>query len=260
MPTTPDVKSLALHCVEAAGNKDYATVKELLAPDVSFTGPSGTTQSADAYIGALKRMAPVWQRSDVKAAFADGNRACVLYDFVTRTAAGAVPCVEVLTFEGEQIKDVQLVFDRVAFAPAAEALAPRASMLVALGARVHVFLHPERREQFTRLFRDVLECTVQELEFGLPHPILWVPLPDGSGFSIELTELAPDPGPESAHNDEQAFRGAWIEFRTPDLEGCLQRLDEAAVPSFRHPGSIHRYFSAPGGQVFRIIDIDYQGP
>ncbi|MBC5824213.1 MAG: hypothetical protein GIX02_05160 [Candidatus Eremiobacteraeota bacterium] len=144
--------------------------------------------------------------------------------------------------------------------PAMKSPALRPSPIVALGARVHVFLRPERREQFTRLFRDVLGCSVEELEFGLPHPILWVPLPDGSGFSIEFSELAPDPGPEPADNDRQAFRGAWIEFRTPDLAGCLQRLDEAAVPSFRHPGSSHRYFSAPGGQVFRMIDIDYQGP
>ena len=29
---------------------------------------------------------------------------------------------------------------------------------------------------------------------------------------------------------------------------------------FRHPGSSHVYFSAPGGQVFRLIDVDYEGP
>lgn len=133
-------------------------------------------------------------------------------------------------------------------------------MITALGARVHIFVRPERREQFTRLFGDVLETEVTEHDFGLPHPILLVSLPDESRFSVEFSDLAPDADAEGGSDDARAFRGAWIEFLTPDLAGCHQRLDEANVPSFRHPGSIHRYFSAPGGQVFRIIDVDYKGP
>ncbi len=33
-----------------------------------------------------------------------------------------------------------------------------------------------------------------------------------------------------------------------------------AFREFRHPGSTHVYFSAPGGQVFRLIDVAYDGP
>ena len=29
---------------------------------------------------------------------------------------------------------------------------------------------------------------------------------------------------------------------------------------FRHPGSAHVCFSAPRGQVFRLIDMAYDGP
>ena len=32
------------------------------------------------------------------------------------------------------------------------------------------------------------------------------------------------------------------------------------MDEFRHPGSTHVYFSAPGGQVFRLIDIANDGP
>jgi hypothetical protein len=39
-----------------------------------------------------------------------------------------------------------------------------------------------------------------------------------------------------------------------------RELREAGIREFRHPGSTHVYFSAPGGQVFRLIDMAYDGP
>ena len=79
------------------------------------------------------------------------------------------------------------------------------------------------------------------------------------GFSVEFSELAPQQ-PAEPIDDATASRGAWIEFRTADLAGCQQRVREAGIPAFRHPGSSHAYFSAPGGQVFRILDVAYIGP
>lgn len=110
-------------------------------------------------------------------------------------------------------------------------------MIEALGARVHLFVQPAHREPFTALFRDTLQCEVHERDFGMSEPILLVRFPDGSAFSVEFTDLAPAP-PPAVH----------------------RRLDEAGIPSFSHPPSPHRYFSAPGGQVFRILDMDYAGP
>ena len=133
------------------------------------------------------------------------------------------------------------------------------SRLTALGARVHLFVQPAARAEFTTLFKDVLGCDVSELDFGLAHPILLVRFDDGSAFSVEFTELAPTMNPE-ATDDERAFRGAWIEFRTPDVEGTQAALRAAGVPEFRHPGSKHGYFVAPGGQVFRVLDVGYVGP
>jgi hypothetical protein len=134
-----------------------------------------------------------------------------------------------------------------------------APSLASLGARVHLFVHPGARAEFTRVFRDVLQCEVRELDFGMPHPVLLVPFPDGSAFSVEFSELAPPPR-TSPVNDATASRGAWIEFRTTRLEHYQSRLVDAGVASFTHPGSSHTYFSAPGGQVFRLLDIGYAGP
>ncbi|MGZ3496115.1 MAG: hypothetical protein ACXWNK_13660 [Vulcanimicrobiaceae bacterium] len=65
-------------------------------------------------------------------------------------------------------------------------------MILGLGARVHLFVRPAYREQFTNVFRDVLMCHVRELDFGLPHPILLVSFGDGSAFSTEFTDDAPE--------------------------------------------------------------------
>jgi uncharacterized protein (DUF58 family) len=133
-------------------------------------------------------------------------------------------------------------------------------VLTALGARVHMFVRPAYREKFTQLFRDVLGCDTKELNFGLPYPILLVSFPDHSAFSVEFTDLAPEGVQGETIDDAHAFRGAWIEFRARNVSAIQEKLRAAGVRSFSHPGSKHLYFSAPGGQVFRVIDINYQGP
>lgn len=132
--------------------------------------------------------------------------------------------------------------------------------VTALGARVHLFVRPENRKRFTSLFRDVLECDATELDFDLLYPILLVSFRDGSAFSVEFSDLAPEDNSGGPVDDTTAFRGAWIEFRTTDVPGYQQKLSEAGIPGFRHPGSKHMYFSAPGGQVFRLLDVSYVGP
>ena len=136
----------------------------------------------------------------------------------------------------------------------------REAAIVELGARVHLFVQPSVRDEFTTLFRDVLDCAVSEQDFGLAYPIVLVSFANGSRFSVEFTELAPPVTTGRTVDDATAFRGAWIEFRTNDLEGCQQKLRSAGIPAFRHTGSTHTYFSAPGGQVFRLIDVAYNGP
>jgi hypothetical protein len=129
-----------------------------------------------------------------------------------------------------------------------------------LGPRVHLFVRPGARGAFTSLFRDTLGCEVVERDFGLQYPVVLVSFSDGSRFSAEFTDLAPVGAPGDAVSDDQSFRGAWLEFRTTDLAGDQRKVRSAGIPEFRHGGSTHAYFVAPGGQVFRWVDVDYEGP
>jgi hypothetical protein len=132
-------------------------------------------------------------------------------------------------------------------------------MIAGLDARVHLFVRPEAIHRFIALFRDVFECEVRTVDTGMPHPIWLCVFGNGSSFSVEVSAAAPT-DPIGDVSEANARHGAWIEFRTTNLNGVLARLDAAGVPSFTHPPSPHRYFSAPGGQVFRVVDIQYRGP
>jgi catechol 2,3-dioxygenase-like lactoylglutathione lyase family enzyme len=116
--------------------------------------------------------------------------------------------------------------------------------VIALGNRLHVFAHPDTRDSMKHFYGTLLGCSVRELDFGLPHPIVLVTSAGGS-FSVEFVEDAYDP--------EKPWRGAWIEFISDNAPALRQRLREAGVPEFRHPGSPHVYFRAPNGQVLRIL-------
>ena len=123
--------------------------------------------------------------------------------------------------------------------------------VASLGARVHLFVKPAERDRFITVFKDVLGCNTVERDFGLPHPILFVGFDDGSGFSVEFSDDAPD---------EKIPSRAWIEFRAVGVPELQQKLRDASIREFQHPGSPHAYFTAPGGQVFRLIDVAYKGP
>ena len=124
---TNTAKQVALEYIEACGRKDYDTVSQLLSPSLTFVGPGNALTGAAQYLAVLRRLGPVWKRSDVKKVFVDGDEVCVIYDFVTDTPAGAVPLVEWLRVEDGRIASVTLFFDRVTFKQAADELAPRAA-------------------------------------------------------------------------------------------------------------------------------------
>lgn len=122
---TNDPKSIALAYIDACGRKDLEAVAPLLAPDMNFISPGNTLTGAAPYLAVLRRLGPVWVRSDVKKVFTDGAEVRVFYDFVTDTLAGSIPIVEWLRIEGGRIASVNLIFDRATFKPAGDELARR---------------------------------------------------------------------------------------------------------------------------------------
>jgi ketosteroid isomerase-like protein len=122
-----DRKALALAYLDAVGKQQYDRVEALLAPDLKFKGPAVTRTSAQDFLGALKRLAVIHLRNDVKRVFVDGDDVCVIYDFVTDTTAGALATIEWLSFDGGRIRAINLYYDRQPWQTVMAAIAERAA-------------------------------------------------------------------------------------------------------------------------------------
>ena len=120
-----DRKKLALAYLEAAGKQQYDKLERILTPDLQFRGPAMTRTSAAEYLAALKRLAAIHVRNDVKRVFVDGGHVCLIYDLVTDTTAGALPAVEWLQFDGDHISSIDLYYDRLPWQTVMAAIAER---------------------------------------------------------------------------------------------------------------------------------------
>jgi len=101
----------------ALKKKDFATMQTLVHDDVSFVGPLGTTQGADEYIGALKKVTESMTRVERKALFAEGEDVCQIYDLTLAVPAATLPVAQWLKVREGRIAMVRLYFDARPFAP-----------------------------------------------------------------------------------------------------------------------------------------------
>ncbi|MFF2243452.1 nuclear transport factor 2 family protein [Arthrobacter sp. NPDC058130] len=118
------VEGIARSYIQAVGSHDINAVDSLLSEDLVATFAGNAFDKAG-WTTALKRLLPALVRNEIREVFTAQDRACVVYDFITDTAAGAVRCIELLTIKAEKIGEIELVLDRVAFAPVNEALNAR---------------------------------------------------------------------------------------------------------------------------------------
>jgi hypothetical protein len=107
-----DPRAIAVAYIEAVGQKQFDRVAELLHPDVEFLTSGPSIRGVPAYVGALRRLAPIILRNDVHTTIVDGNDVAIVYDFVTDTAAGSVPTIEWITTDAGRIRTSRLIFHK----------------------------------------------------------------------------------------------------------------------------------------------------
>jgi ketosteroid isomerase-like protein len=110
---TVDTRDLVTGYIQAVGEGRLGDLPAMLAPDVEFTVGDSTLRGPEAFVAAFERLAPILVRNDIRHAFVDGNQACVIYDFVTDSPAGAVVSVELIKVVDGRIASVLLVFERL---------------------------------------------------------------------------------------------------------------------------------------------------
>jgi ketosteroid isomerase-like protein len=112
-----NAKEVVMGFQTAMGKGDLKAARGLLANDLSFVGPFDRFHSAEPYLEALKTLAPMIERVDMKRMFAEGDEVALFYDLVTKTPAGTAPCAEWYTVKNGKITHIQVYFDARPFAP-----------------------------------------------------------------------------------------------------------------------------------------------
>jgi hypothetical protein len=103
-------KSIATACLKAWTSGDLETTRTLVHDDVSFEGPLGSAQGADAYLAGLEGLSRIVTGAKVRRVFGEGGDVCIIYDLVT-TPTGAVPTAGWYQVRGGKVASVQAFFD-----------------------------------------------------------------------------------------------------------------------------------------------------
>ena len=119
------VGEIAGRYIELVGRHDLGALDDLIADSVVATTTSATFDKAG-WIAALRRLLPVLVRNEIRQVVVDGTSACVVYDFVTDTDAGAIPCAEWVTVDADgRMTAINLLFEKTNWAAVAAAIQER---------------------------------------------------------------------------------------------------------------------------------------
>lgn len=106
----------ALKYFDNWSHKRYQASAQYLDDNMSFKGPIDTFNNSKDYLKALERLATIVVEVKTKRTFVDGKDACFVYELVTNTPAGTVPCAEWIHSDQGKVKSIQVFFDARPFA------------------------------------------------------------------------------------------------------------------------------------------------
>ena len=120
-----DVGAIASRYIELVGAHDLDPLEDLFADSLVATTVSAPFDKAG-WIAALRRLLPILARNEVRQVVVDGSVACIVYDFLTDTEAGAVPCAEWITVDADgRVTGINLLFEKTNWAQVAAAIQER---------------------------------------------------------------------------------------------------------------------------------------
>jgi SnoaL-like protein len=110
MATTFNPSVHASKCLEAWTSGDFDVARSLLSDDVTFDGPLGHTEGADAYIDEVAQMFQDIKGVTLTRTMVEGDDVCLMYDLVTEDS-GSLPTVGWYHFSDDKIDHVRAYFD-----------------------------------------------------------------------------------------------------------------------------------------------------
>ena len=114
--TTESESEIALKYFDHWARKDYQGSARYLDENLAFQGPIDTFNNAKDYLQAINRLGQIVTSVHKRKIFVEGKDVCVVYDLVTSTPAGTVPCAEWIHADQGKVKSIQVFFDARPFA------------------------------------------------------------------------------------------------------------------------------------------------
>jgi len=117
----PDKTTIACDYLDAWHRKDATAIGAYFHPEVSLTGPMANIAGRDAVVASAARMFPMLKGYEVREIFAKNDQAICIYDFICAEPIGRCRTAELLTFDGDLIRGIELFFDARPFEAALKA-------------------------------------------------------------------------------------------------------------------------------------------
>ncbi|HEU0167420.1 MAG TPA: nuclear transport factor 2 family protein [Chloroflexota bacterium] len=99
---------------EAWTSHDFERAMTYIADDIVCQAPAGELRGAEAFRGFMGPFTEILTRSNLIAAFGDGEKAVLMYDADTRPVKDA-PGAECHTVRDGKIVHIRIIFDRLPF-------------------------------------------------------------------------------------------------------------------------------------------------
>jgi hypothetical protein len=111
-----------------------------------------------------------------------------------------------------------------------------------IGLNHHLSVANALKQQTRALYEGVLGASVTS-----PRPDTEIfKFVNGSGIGVSYVD------PSQALTPEQHLKAIWLEFEVKDEKTTVAKLEALGIRPFEYFDKAHKYFQAPGGQVFRL--------
>jgi hypothetical protein len=114
-----DPRTIAATYFSSWKDRDFSTLRSLLADDVTFRGPLASIDGADSCVEGLTGMAQIVTDIVVQKTFADGPDVLTWFDLHT-TVAPPCPTANWSRVENGKITSIRVAFDARGLAPSGE--------------------------------------------------------------------------------------------------------------------------------------------
>ena len=114
-----------------------------------------------------------------------------------------------------------------------------------IGLNHHLNVANALKQETRALYEGVLGASVTS-----PRPDTEIfKFADGSGIGAFYVD------PSQALTPEQHLKAIWLEFEVNDEKTTVAELEALGIRPFEYFDKAHKYFQAPGGQVFRLAQL-----